>query len=99
MLCSVSDLKNKEVVNIETGEKLGYVDDVEIDTDSGKAVALIVYGRERGFGFLGKDEDIIINFKDIYMIGKDTVLVSLKNVQNCNKSIKIKTMGFKNLFK
>ena len=33
MICSVTDFRNKEVVNINTGEKFGFVSDVEIDTE------------------------------------------------------------------
>ena len=32
MICSFSSLRNKEVVNMRTGLKIGYVDDIEMDT-------------------------------------------------------------------
>ena len=50
MICSLMDLRNKEVVNISNGEKLGFVDDIEIDTETSTVIALIVYGRERLWG-------------------------------------------------
>ena len=31
MICTMSELRNKEVVNSKTGLKLGYVDDLEFD--------------------------------------------------------------------
>ena len=39
------ELKNKEVININTAEKLGYVSDVEFGESSGNIEAIIVPGR------------------------------------------------------
>jgi YlmC/YmxH family sporulation protein len=75
MLCNLSDLRNKEVVNVCTGAKLGYVDDLEMDTEKCSIVALIVYGRERFFGFFGREEDVIIPFSEVVLIGEDTILI------------------------
>ena len=69
MICSLSELRDKEVINIKTGAKLGYVDDIEINTDNATVIALIVYGRPRFFGLLGRDEDMIIRCKEIEVIG------------------------------
>lgn len=81
MTCSLSDLRYKEVINVCDGTKLGYVDDVEFDTQRCAVVALIVYGRERFFGFFGRCDDIIIPFSEIVLIGEDTILVRKSNIQ------------------
>ncbi|MBQ9375934.1 MAG: YlmC/YmxH family sporulation protein [Ruminococcus sp.] len=86
MICSFSNLKNKEVVNLKTGLKLGYVDDIEIDTTSGSVISLIVFGRPRAMGLLGRDDDIIIKCSDIDLIGEDTILVRFLNDTTCTKS-------------
>ncbi|MDR0918600.1 MAG: YlmC/YmxH family sporulation protein [Oscillospiraceae bacterium] len=75
MICNLSDLRNKEVINITDGTKIGFVDDIEMDTEKCCIVALIVYGRERLFGFFGREEDTIIPFSKISLIGSDTILV------------------------
>ena len=85
MICSFSNLRNKEVVNVKTGLKLGYVDDIEIDTVTGDVVSLIVYGRPRALGIMGRDEDITIKCSDIHLIGEDTILVSFCNDTICTK--------------
>ena len=39
------DFKHKEVININDGKRLGYVQDVCADLQSGKIVSIIVPGR------------------------------------------------------
>lgn len=77
MFCRISDLKYKEVVNIPDGVRLGTVDDADIDTSTASLVSLVIYGRLKLFGLLGKEEDIIISWKDISIIGQDTILVNI----------------------
>lgn len=72
-------MKNKEVINIKNGNCLGCVNDVEVDTSSAKLVSIIIYGRLKFFGLLGRHEDIIIRWEDIEVIGKDTILVCNSN--------------------
>lgn len=36
------DFKHKEVINIKTGEKLGYVLDVNADLETGKITSIVV---------------------------------------------------------
>lgn len=75
MICRVTDMRNKEVINIKTGCRLGYVCDVEVDTCTAKVLAIVIFGRLRLFGLLGRCEDIIIPWCDIEVIGEDTILV------------------------
>lgn len=75
MNCSVSELRSKDVVSIETGCRLGCVSDVVIDGDSGCVVSISVYcGRGIG-GFFGRGEEITVCRQDIVVIGDDTILV------------------------
>jgi len=73
--CRIEDMQNKEVICIKDGTKLGCVCDVEIDVCSGKLAAIVVYGRSKCFGLLGREEDCVINWCDIEVIGEDTILV------------------------
>ncbi len=75
MIYSLSDLKQKEVINIENGEKLGFIDDIEFESESGKVAGFVIMGQKRLWGFLGKDEDIILSLREVELIGKDTILV------------------------
>lgn len=78
--CRIDDLRNKQVVCIKDGCVLGYVSDVELDTQSGTLTAIIIYGRLRLFGLLGREPDTVISWKDIVVIGDETVLVSSDSI-------------------
>ncbi len=69
-------MRNREVINISDGRRLGVVSDVEIDTCSGKLASVIIYGKPKLFGFLGREEDLVIPWEDIQVFGEETVLVS-----------------------
>lgn len=73
--CSITELRNKEVINAKSGCRIGFVSDVEINTCDGKLVSIIVWGKCRCFGLFGKDDDIRICWNDIQVIGDDTILV------------------------
>lgn len=75
MTCRMEELRNKEVVSIKDGGRLGFVCDLEIDTGTASVSALVIYGRARLLGLLGRDPDTVIPWKDIEMVGGDIVLV------------------------
>ncbi|WP_199715118.1 YlmC/YmxH family sporulation protein [Acutalibacter sp. 1XD8-33] len=75
MTCRMEDLRSKEVISVKDGGRLGFVCDLEVDTGAAAVVALVVYGRARLFGLLGRDPDTVIPWRDIEMIGGDIVLV------------------------
>lgn len=75
MNCRMGDLRNKEVINMKDGSRVGFVSDVEIDTHTAQLTAVVIYGRLRWFGLLGREPDAVIPWKDITLIGDDTVLV------------------------
>ena len=79
---------------MRTGLKIGYVDDIEMDTQGANIVSLIVYGKPRAFGIM--DEDIIIKCSDIELIGEDTILVKFNDSAVCTKS---RTVKIENLLK
>lgn len=73
--CRIVDLRCKEVISICDGSRLGYVNDVEIDTCTGRLVAIVVPGRVK-FRLLGKREDFVIPWEAIRRIGDDIILTS-----------------------
>ncbi len=72
-----SDFRQKEVINISDGRRLGFVSDVEIDLEAGKIEAIILAGVGRLFGILGKESEFIIPWDKIVRIGEDIILVDL----------------------
>ena len=47
MLCRLSDLRDKEVVNINNGSCMGCVSDVELDTCSARVTAIVCWAGMR----------------------------------------------------
>lgn len=76
MKCTLSELRSKEIISLKSGTKLGYADDIEFETDNMTVKSLIIYGRLKLFGLLGRDEDMVISGAHIEKIGTDTILVS-----------------------
>lgn len=74
-MLKLSDIREKEIININNGEKMGYVYDFELDLDKGKVVALIMSGPSKVLGLFGGNGDIIIGWEDIVKIGTDAILV------------------------
>ena len=60
MTCRMGDLRNKEVINVRDGSRMGYVCDLELDTAAAALTALVVYGKLRLFGILGREPDLVI---------------------------------------
>ena len=75
----VEELRRKEVINLYNGSYLGRVADVEIDLDSAGMTELVIYGRLRWFGLLGREDDVIIRWEDIEVIGEDSILVRFRD--------------------
>jgi len=68
-------LRQKEVINIADGKRLGFVGEVEINFSAGYIEAIIIPGPGRFFGLFGKAEEHIIPWKDIVRVGDDIILV------------------------
>ena len=80
MLCRIDELKNKQVVSVKNGAVLGRIDDIEINTENGSINSVIIFGRNHVVGIFGRENDIIIPWKDIEVIGSETVLVSTEQL-------------------
>lgn len=74
---SVSDLKQKEVINILDGRRLGNIIDIEIDVERGKLTAIMVPGQGKFLGLFGRNEEIIIPWEKVSKIGADVILVEV----------------------
>lgn len=78
MHCRLSELRHKEVISAVDGVRIGYVDDVIVDTKSATIVAFVIFGRFFFFGIIGKAEDYIIPWEKIELIGEDAIIISCK---------------------
>ncbi len=76
MICRIDELRDKQVVSVKNGCVMGTVSDVEINTETGNLTSIVIYGRSHFLGFFGRENDIIIPWKDIEVIGSETILVN-----------------------
>lgn len=77
MGCLFSELRNKEIIDLKSGLRLGYVCDADLDICTGKICSLIAPGAGRAGGLLGRDDDYVIPWDSINRIGDDIILVEL----------------------
>jgi YlmC/YmxH family sporulation protein len=75
-------LREKEVINLCDGTRIGCPDDFEVSVGDGRIVALIV-PRPSGFLGLSHANDLVIPWHKIECIGEDAILVRLSNEELC----------------
>lgn len=75
-----SQLRDKEIFCIKDGQKIGYLDDFELDSEQYRIEALVCYGKPRLFGLFGRSGDIRIPVEQICVIGEDSILVNHESV-------------------
>lgn len=71
------DFKHKEVVNIVDGKRLGFVQDITADLESGVITSIIVPGNSKLLNLFAGNNDIVIPWQDIKCIGEDIILVEI----------------------
>ncbi len=71
------DFKHKEVININNGKKLGFVQDVCADLETGTITSIIVPGNNKIMGFFSGGNEVIIQWQNIKCIGEDVILVDI----------------------
>ena len=76
MVCSFGELRCKEVIDVCNGCRVGYIDDIEIDTECGSIICLLVPSPGMRLPF-SKGEPYRILWKDIDRIACDTIWVKL----------------------
>lgn len=74
-----TDLKEKEIINVTDGKKLGRIIDFLFDIETGQIKGIIVPGERKIFK---RNEDIFVPLERIKRIGGDVILVKLKVQSN-----------------
>lgn len=83
------ELKQKEVINVCDGCRLGYVSDLEFDKCNGKIIALIIPAENgKMWNIFGGGNEYYIPWKCIKKIGDDIILIDAnieELLQECNR--------------
>ena len=70
----LSDLQNKDVVDIASGDRIGNVIDAEISNQG--TIMRIIINDKKGFFNMIRSDEVSILFSQIRKIGSDVILVS-----------------------
>ena len=70
---TLRDLSEKDVIQLKTGENLGRIDDLAFE--DGQITQVVLHGRARMFGLLGRDDDLFIPWTAVKTIGTDVIMV------------------------
>ena len=87
MIERASALFDKEVICMNDGTRLGMIGEFEINTETGKIETLIIPGRPKFFGLLGRDDDIMLPFSCIKVMGDEVILADIEPPKNIGKSM------------
>lgn len=72
-----SELRVREVVNVDDGRRLGTLSDLEVDLESGRVASLVLPGGSRWLGLFGREEETLVAWAQVQRIGADVILVSI----------------------
>ncbi len=70
----LSEIQNKDVINITTGVKIGNIIDVKINSETGKIESFILE-KKKFSSIFSNNDDIEIFYEQIKKIGEDVILV------------------------
>ena len=84
-LHSLNAMRNMEVIDIDTGSKIGFIKDFKIDCETNKIISLILPGEIKSW--FSKEEEVEILWGNIIKIGSDVILVRKNADEKSNDNI------------
>lgn len=75
---TLSELCDKQIIDLTTGSNLGHADDAVVSPETAQITHLVIYGRLKLFGLLGREKDTLLPWQDIHKVGRDALLVNTK---------------------
>jgi len=92
MEITFNELKDKEIVNLYDGKKLGRAIDITFDSVNGAVLGLVVPGEHKIFR---KSEDIFIPISNIKKLGEDVVLVKLSPDEPVRENLQSQRVNYR----
>ena len=80
-MVSLSLLCQKDIISVSTGQNIGRRDDIEFSEKTAVVENLVVFGRPKFFGLLGRGKDIRIAWSDVITVGRDVILINSPNAE------------------
>lgn len=89
-MVSLSVLCEKDIISVSTGQNIGRADDIEFSEKTATVENLVVFGRPKLFGLLGRGKDIRIPWNDVITVGRDVILINSREINITDKHGNIK---------
>lgn len=80
-MIKMSDLREKEIINMNDGSRVGIISDMEIDIENGLVKAIIVPGQGKFLSLFSKGDEFVIDWNSIKKIGTDVILIDFDNIK------------------
>lgn len=74
-MARLSDLRDRDVINVNNGKRLGVISDIDLDIENGKIRAIVLPGAGGFMGVIGRKNDLVVPWEKVVKIGIDTILV------------------------
>ncbi|MBP3766482.1 MAG: YlmC/YmxH family sporulation protein [Bacilli bacterium] len=74
----LSNLQDKDIINLSDGKKIGKIIDAVI-SDTGSIISFII--QRTKLNFIPSSSEVEVLFSDIKTIGHDVILVDMKNLK------------------
>lgn len=81
----ISELGQRDIINLVDGSKLGPVKDAYIDLESGQVLSLVLSGERKYFKLLNAGGDVIVPWEKVRKIGVHTVLVEVGSISSSRR--------------
>ncbi len=78
MSVRIYEMRQKEVINIKDGKRLGYISDICVDVDEGNIDSIVIPGPGKVFGIFGREQEYKIPWSGIKQVGDDLILVDVE---------------------
>ena len=83
---TLTELCKKDVIQLEKGAKLGRADDLRFNVQTAALDGMVLFGRPRLFGLLGRQQDVFIPWTDVETVGEDVIFVHTELPEQERKS-------------
>ncbi|MGI6485016.1 MAG: YlmC/YmxH family sporulation protein [Thermoanaerobacterales bacterium] len=84
-MIKTSDLRQKEVINVIDGKRLGFISDLDIDLEKGIVKALIIPGHNKLISLFTRAGEHVIPWEKVNKIGEDVILVDMSELTGAHK--------------
>lgn len=75
-----NDLRRKVVIDINNAEKLGTVNDIDVDVKTGKIISIILPPKDIISGFFLKGRERVIPWSAVRAVGGEFILVDMGGI-------------------